>query len=58
MHDGSYDNLESIIDNYNNGGFTHANKSPLIRPLHLEEQEKADLIAFLHTLTDRQFIRN
>ena len=55
MHDGSYDNLESIIDNYNNGGFDHANKSPLIRPLYLDEQEKADLIAFLHTLTDKQF---
>ena len=55
MHDGSYDSLEAIIDNYNNGGFEHANKSPLIRSLGLDDQEKADLIAFLHTLSDKKY---
>ena len=55
MHDGSYANLQEVVDNYNTGGFYNVNKSPLIRPLHLNEQEKADIIAFLHTLTDKKY---
>lgn len=55
MHDGSYVSLESIVENYDKGGFEHKNKSALVRPLGLNEQEKADLVTFLHTLTDKKY---
>lgn len=56
MHDGSLETLEEVVEHYNSGGEAHPNKSPLIRPLGLNEGEKADLIAFLHALTDESFL--
>lgn len=58
MHDGSFKTLESVIDHYNSGGFYHKNKNKLIRPLNLTNIEKSELIAFLKSLTDREFINN
>lgn len=58
MHDGSLPGLEAVIDHYDRGGSGHPNQSPLVRPLNLTEQEKADLLAFLQTLTDTAFIEN
>ena len=52
MHDGSESTLETVIDLYDRGGrVTRASKSSLIRPLGLTAAEKADLAAFLRTLT-------
>ena len=50
MHDGSLTTLEEVIDYYNDGGGTHANKSELVNPLDLTEQEATYLIEFLKTL--------
>ena len=50
MHDGSMATLESIIDLYDRGGIDRPSRSELISPLGLSKNEKADLIAFLHTL--------
>ncbi|MBC7425878.1 MAG: c-type cytochrome, partial [Bacteroidia bacterium] len=58
MHDGSFQTLEQIIENYNNGGKSFKNKSKLIVPLNLSNQEKHDLISFLKSLSDYQFINN
>lgn len=58
MHDGSLETLEEVVAHYNSGGVAHVNKSGLIHPLQLSMQEQADLIAFLKTLTDEQFIQN
>ncbi len=59
MHDGSIASLEKVIEHYNSGGKYHKNKNAeLIQPLHLDNQEKADLIAFLKTLTDYSLINN
>ncbi|MFN7116732.1 MAG: cytochrome-c peroxidase [Saprospiraceae bacterium] len=52
MHDGRFRTLEAVIEHYNKGGHPGENVSPNVRPLNLTEQDKADLIAFLHTLTD------
>jgi len=52
MHDGSIATLEAVIDQYDRGGDARRpSLSDEIRPLHLTGQEKADLVAFLHTLT-------
>jgi cytochrome c peroxidase len=53
MHDGSLATLEEVIEHYNSGGKPHPNKSGLIQPLHLSQQEKHDMINFLKALTDR-----
>ncbi len=58
MHDGSLLTLESVVDHYNSGGQPHPNKSILIHPLGLTASEKADLVAFLRSLTDEQFANN
>jgi cytochrome c peroxidase len=55
MHNGSLRSLEEVVDHYDRGGSALAPgvRSPQIRPLFLSEQEKADLVEFLKTLTGR-----
>lgn len=58
MHDGSLATLEDVVEHYVSGGKGHPNTDPLIRPFDLTSQEKADLVAFLKTLTDEEFLAN
>ena len=58
MHNGSFGSLEEVIEFYNAGGGAGRNKSNKIIPLSLTEQEKQDLVAFLKTLTDWNFVQN
>lgn len=70
MHDGSIATLEEAIDHYAAGGRTIADgpnagvgsASPLkdgfIVGFRLSEQEKADVLAFLRSLTDEEFVTN
>ena len=51
MHNGSLNSLREVIDFYDRGGVPNENLDPLIRPLHLTEAEKTDLVAFLRSLT-------
>jgi cytochrome c peroxidase len=51
MHDGSVATLEAVIDLYDRGGIDRPSRSELIAPLGLSGGEKADLVAFLKTLT-------
>jgi cytochrome c peroxidase len=51
MHDGSLSTLRDVIDFYNAGGGHNEPKSVLLRKLNLTEREKADLAAFLESLT-------
>jgi cytochrome c peroxidase len=51
MHDGAFKTLEEVVDFLNNGGGSNPNLSPLVKPLNLTAEEKADLIAFLKALT-------
>lgn len=51
MHDGSIADLPSVIALYDRGGIDRPSRDVLIRPLGLSAEEKADLIAFLDTLT-------
>ena len=54
MHNGVFGTLEEVIEFYNRGGDENLNKSPLMRPLGLSEQEKKDLLAFLLSLSSDQ----
>lgn len=51
MHNGIFLTLDEIIEFYNRGGGDDPNKSPLLKPLGLSEQEKKDLKAFLESLS-------
>lgn len=56
MHDGSLKTLRAVVEHYSSGGQAIPQKSKLLRPLHLTENEKKELIAFLGTLTDPAFV--
>jgi cytochrome c peroxidase len=51
MHNGVFQTLEEVVDFYNKGGGEAENKSPFMRPLGLNAQEIADLVAFLEAVT-------
>jgi cytochrome c peroxidase len=51
MHNGSLPTLSEVVDFYNRGGFPHEGIDARIQPLGLSEQEKADLVEFLESLT-------
>ncbi len=56
MHDGEMETLEDVLFHYNRGGLPFMNRDTLLRSLGLTEQEKQDIIAFLMTLSDNEFI--
>lgn len=58
MHDGRLKNLDAVMAFYNSGGGTGANKDSKLKPLNLSDQDVADIIAFLNTLTDQKFTTN
>ena len=49
MHDGRLPTLEAVLDHYARGG-------PDRQPIALSVDERADLLAFLGSLTDREFV--
>ena len=49
-HDGRFKTLEEVVNFYNQGGVKNPHQDPLIIPLDLTDQEKSDLVQFLHTL--------
>lgn len=50
MHDGRLQTLEEVIDFLDQGGHKNPDLSPLMQPLGLTKEEKADLLAFLKAL--------
>ncbi len=51
MHDGSLATLDDVIEFYNRGGNPNPHLDPELRPLHLKEEEKEALLAFLKRLS-------
>ncbi len=51
MHNGAFASLEEVIDFYDQGGGDDDAKSPLLEPLGLTSDEKADLLEFLKALS-------
>jgi len=56
MHDGSLPTLDAVLDHYVRGGRKSQHQDPRIRPLTLTEEDRSDLVAFLGSLTDREFV--
>jgi cytochrome c peroxidase len=71
MHDGRFATLEEVLRHYNQGIRASSTLSPLIAEadnrgpaspgrisLNLTDDEQAAIIAFLHTLTDEEFVHD
>jgi len=58
MHDGSIPSLEAVIEMYDAGGRGDPTTDPLIKPMSLTSEEKADLLEFLNSFTDPTFIED
>jgi len=60
MHDGRFTTLEEVVEHYDSGGKYSTTVDPLMKKLgiglQLTNQEKIDLVAYLKTLTDHEFI--
>jgi cytochrome c peroxidase len=57
MHDGRFKNLQQVLNHYADGKyFTDNIDSSIVRNIGLSETEKADIIIFLKTLTDKTFL--
>ncbi|MCH1913615.1 di-heme enzyme [Leptospira noguchii] len=70
MHDGSIDSLENVVEHYNSGGRNvlngpyagdgraNPNKNAFVFPIGLTAGEKTDLVNFLKSLTDTEFVND
>jgi cytochrome c peroxidase len=60
MHDGSIATLEEVLDHYAAGGRAHTNsgRDPLVRGFAMTPQNRADLVAFLKSLTDEGLLHD
>ena len=70
MHDGSMASLDAVLAFYAAGGRNidsgpnagdgrlNPNKSALVARINLSTQDQADIVAFLKTLTDHEFLNN
>jgi len=67
MHDGRLKTLEEVMVQYNDNGFGIINEDPFVQQIGFPVQghypgltplQTADIIAFLHTLTDTSFVNN
>ncbi|TGL68625.1 MbnH family di-heme enzyme [Leptospira kmetyi] len=70
MHDGSIDTLENVVEHYNAGGRNittgpntgdgraNPNKNPFVFAIGLTASEKTDLVNFLKSLTDTEFVND
>ncbi|KGB81538.1 photosynthetic protein synthase I [Rhodovulum sp. NI22] len=55
MHNGTLETLEDVVDFYNAGGGDDPLKDPRLKPLGLVPSEKADLVAYLESLSGESF---
>ncbi len=59
MHDGRFRNLREVITHYTDGIVHGPTLAPeLGGPITLSKDERTDLLAFLLTLSDRDFLFN
>lgn len=63
MHDGRFETIDEVLDHYSTGVKVSSTIDPLMQfayqgGVHMTEDEKSDLKAFLLTLTDEDYITN
>lgn len=59
MHDGRYRNLNQVLDHYTQKFGVESHADPLlVKGIPLTETDKSNIIAFLKTLTDQEFLHD
>lgn len=58
MHDGRFKTLNEVIKHYNSLGHNKSLSKELANPMNLSDNDRVDLVAFLLTLTDKDFLFN
>jgi len=59
MHDGRFSTLTEVVKHYNTGIHQSETLSlKLVKPMNLSDNERVDLVTFLKTLTDEEFLFN
>lgn len=58
MHDGSLPTLDAVLDHYVRGGHRNPLQDPHVRPIELSQTQRLELLEFLKSLTDREFVEN
>lgn len=64
MHDGRFATMDEVLDHYNDGGHPSTTVDPFMKftdpdlMLELTPQKRAQIIAFLNSLTDMEFVEN
>ena len=56
MHDGRFKTLTEVVKHYNSLGYNKNLPKQLSKPMNLTDNERVDLVAFLKTLTDTEFL--
>jgi cytochrome c peroxidase len=59
MHDGRFSTLENVLEHYATGVKTSATLDPILSGgIQMNPQQRTDLLAFLNTLNDEEFVKN
>lgn len=59
MHDGRFKSLTEVVKHYNSGIEKSKTLSKfLVKPMNLNEHQRTELVAFLKTLSDQEFLFN
>jgi cytochrome c peroxidase len=58
MHDGRFKTLTDVVKHYNSLGNNKNLPKELAQPMNLSDNDRVDLVAFLQTLTDKEFLYN
>jgi len=58
MHDGRFLTIDEVLDHYISGGHSSRNLDPVLRPLSVNEEDRAALKAFIRTLQDDEFLND
>lgn len=56
MHDGRFKTLTEVVKHYNSLGHDKSLPKELAKPMNLSDNDRVDLVAFLLTLTDKEFL--
>ncbi|HQW71622.1 MAG: cytochrome C peroxidase [Saprospiraceae bacterium] len=58
MHDGSLKTIEDVLEHYTVGGKPSGRRDPLISQIHVSQEQKDQLLAFLKTLSDPEIVKD
>ena len=56
MHDGRFKTLTEVVKHYNSLGNDKSLPNELAKPMNLSDNDRVDLVLFLKTLTDNEFL--